>query len=141
MPFAGQHVIFLFDTVDRPRLFEQLALLHQLQGFCLPDPDDSPRKWKSYAAEGRYTWGRAHRVTVVLPWYRPCQMERTCRWEAPQGNWTNTAPRPSKESVTFTAFQGPLLHKLCIFIMYIFINTYVQFTNIYIYIYRVYLFM
>lgn len=33
--------------------------------------------------EGRYAWGRAHRITVVIPWYRPCQMERTSRWEAP----------------------------------------------------------
>ncbi|CAK8998034.1 Hypothetical protein SCF082_LOCUS5458 [Durusdinium trenchii] len=80
---TGQHVVFLFDTVDRSRLFEQLALLQQLQGFPLPDADDSPRKWKTYAQEGRYAWGRAHRITVVIPWYRPCQMERTSRWEAP----------------------------------------------------------
>ena len=24
---------------------------------------------------------------VVIPWYRPCQMERTSRWEAGVGPW------------------------------------------------------
>jgi len=89
----GQHVIFLFDTVDRERLFDQLSLLQQLQGFALPDSDDAPNKWKTYAQEGRYAWGRAHRVTVVIPWYRPCQMERTSRWEPQSGApWTNSVP-------------------------------------------------
>ncbi|CAK8997968.1 Ribose-phosphate pyrophosphokinase 3 [Durusdinium trenchii] len=105
----GQHVVFLFDTVDRSRLFEQLALLQQLQGFPLPDADDSPRKWKTYAQEGRYAWGRAHRITVVIPWYRPCQMERTSRWEAPEGVWTNSVPEGRWLDIPFAQSLAALL--------------------------------
>lgn len=106
----GQHVVFLFDTVDRSKLFEQLALLQQLQGFPLPDSDDSPRKWKTYAQEGRYTWSRAHRITVVLPWYRPCQMERTSRWEALEdGAWTNGAPEGRWLDIPFAQSLAALL--------------------------------
>jgi len=85
----GRKVVFLFDTVDQGRLFEQLALLQALQGFAVPDGQDKASKWKTYVDQGKYSWGRASHVTVVLPWYRPCQMERTSRWSLVDGKWSN----------------------------------------------------
>lgn len=86
---VGRHVVFLFDTVDQSRLFEQLSLLQALQGFAVPDGEDEGSKWKTYVDQGKYSWGRASKVTVVLPWYRPCQMERTSKWALKDGKWTN----------------------------------------------------
>lgn len=85
----GRKIVFLFDTVDQSRLFEQLSLLQALQGFAVPDGDDGTSKWKTYVDRGKYSWGRAAHITVVLPWYRPCQMERTSRWSLKNGKWTN----------------------------------------------------
>lgn len=90
---VGRKVIFLFDTVDQSALFEQLAILQALQGFAVPDSEDRDQKWKSYVNRGKYSWARAAHVTVVLPWYRPCQMERTSRWHLVDGKWTNSHPR------------------------------------------------
>jgi len=90
---VGRKIIFLFDTADQSRLFEQLALLQALQGFAVPDPEDNTTKWKSYTQAGTYAWGRASHVTVVLPWFRPCQMERTSRWQLKDGQWTNADPQ------------------------------------------------
>jgi len=90
---AGRRVIFLFDTVDQTRLTEQLSLLQALQGFPVPDGEDAPNKWKTYAKSGSYSWGRCGELIVVLPWYRPCQMERTSRWEVTdEGGWSNSNP-------------------------------------------------
>merc|ERR1719420_2134083 len=86
---VGRKVLFLFDTVDQSRLFEQLALLQALQGFAVPDGDDKKNKWKTYVESGSYSWGRASHVTVVIPWYRPCQMERMSRWQLIDGQWQN----------------------------------------------------
>lgn len=86
---VGRKIVFLFDTVDQNRLFEQLALLQALQGFAIPAGDDKTTKWKTYVDQGKYSWGRASHITVVLPWYRPCQMERTSRWSILDGKWTN----------------------------------------------------
>merc|ERR1719188_2667052 len=85
----GRKIIFLFDTVDQSRLLEQLSLLQALQGFAVPDGEDRGSKWKTYVDQGKYSWGRASHVTVVLPWYRPCQMERTSKWALKDGAWTN----------------------------------------------------
>lgn len=97
---AGRRIIFLFDTIDQSRLLEQLSLLQALQGFPLPDGDDSKNKWKTYTQTGSYKWGRAAEIAVVVPWYRPCQMERTSRWElnadeAGKKSWTNGDPNGS----------------------------------------------
>jgi len=89
---VGRKIIFLFDTVDQSKLFEQLALLQALQGFAVPDGSDQTSKWKTYVEAGKYSWGRAAHITVVLPWYRPCQMERTSRWSLKDGKWTNGDP-------------------------------------------------
>mmetsp|Transcript_90594 Transcript_90594/g.174403 ORF Transcript_90594/g.174403 Transcript_90594/m.174403 type:complete len:471 (+) Transcript_90594:71-1483(+) len=89
---VGRRIVFLFDTVDQNRLFEQLSLLQALQGFAVPDAEDCNAAWKSYVMAGAYSWGRASHITVVLPWYRPCQMERTSRWHLRDGKWTNGDP-------------------------------------------------
>lgn len=90
---SGRRVVFLFDTSNQSCLFEQLSLLQALQGFPVPDGDDSRVQWKAYAASGRYAWGRAAEIVVVLPWYRPCQMDRTSRWQREEaGAWTNSDP-------------------------------------------------
>lgn len=90
---SGQRVVFLFDAIDQSRLLEQLSLLQVLQGFPIPAGGDAETKWKTYAGEGRYYWGRASEIIVVIPWYRPCQMERTSRWDrTEEGKWTNKIP-------------------------------------------------
>jgi len=89
---VGRRIVFLFDTVDQNRLFEQLSLLQALQGFAVPDAEDCNAAWKGYVTAGAYSWGRASHITVVLPWYRPCQMERTSRWHLRDGKWTNGDP-------------------------------------------------
>lgn len=87
---VGRKVIFLFDTVNQDRLFEQLALLQALQGFAVPDGENKKDKWKTYVESGGYSWGRASHVTVIVPWYRPCQMERMSRWQLVDGKWQNS---------------------------------------------------
>eukprot|EP00439_Symbiodinium_sp_Y106_P037156 s2197_g4.t1 len=57
---VGRKIVFLFDTA--------------LQGFAVPDGEDKGTKWKTYVNAGAYSWGRASQITVVIPWYRPCQM-------------------------------------------------------------------
>lgn len=88
----NRRVVVLFDTVDQTRLFEQLSLVQALQGFAVPDPEDVGTKWKHYAEAGKYSWGRASEIIVVIPWYRPCQMERTSRWGRDGDKWTNSDP-------------------------------------------------
>jgi len=93
---SGRRVIFLFDTIDQARFFEQMSLLQALQGFPLPDGEDADQKWKTYNDTGSYSWGRAAEIAIVIPWYRPCQMERTSRWERkPDGSWSNSDPEGS----------------------------------------------
>lgn len=89
---VGRKIVLLFDTVDQSRLFEQLALLQALQGFAVPDGEDKGTKWKTYVNQGKYAWGRAAHITVVVPWFRHCQMERTSRWHITGGEWTNSNP-------------------------------------------------
>jgi len=114
---VGRSVVVLFDTEDQSRLFEQLSLLQALQGFPVPDSEDSPKAWKTYSNSGKYCWGRANDITVVVPWYRPCQMERTSRWHlAGNSGWTNANPQgayldvPSAQTlVRLLATPGPPL--------------------------------
>lgn len=105
----GRRIIFLFDTVDQSALFEQLCLLQSLQGFAIPDPEDKGSKWKTYTARGKYSWGRASHITVVLPWYRPCQMERTSRWSLKDGKWTNSDPAGAYLDVPNAQYMARLL--------------------------------
>jgi hypothetical protein len=107
----GRKVILLFDTVDQSRFFEQLCILQALQGFAVPDSDDKTTKWKTYVDSGKYSWGRAASITVVLPWYRPCQMERTSRWQlnTETGKWTNGDPEGEWLDVPCALYYARLL--------------------------------
>eukprot|EP00419_Tripos_fusus_P035262 CAMPEP_0172778448 /NCGR_PEP_ID=MMETSP1074-20121228/201914_1 /TAXON_ID=2916 /ORGANISM="Ceratium fusus, Strain PA161109" /LENGTH=553 /DNA_ID=CAMNT_0013615383 /DNA_START=62 /DNA_END=1724 /DNA_ORIENTATION=+ len=106
---VGRRIVFLFDTVDQNRLFEQLSLLQALQGFAVPDAEDCNAAWKSYVMAGAYSWGRASHITVVLPWYRPCQMERTSRWHLRDGKWTNGDPEGQWLDVPTAQYMARLL--------------------------------
>jgi len=107
---VGRKVVFLFDTVDQERLFEQLALLQALQGFAVPDGEDKTTKWKTYVDAGKYSWGRASQITVVIPWYRPCQMERTSRWHLGEGGkWVNDNPKGEWLDVPTAQYLARLL--------------------------------
>jgi len=107
---VGRKIIFLFDTVDQSRFFEQLALLQALQGFAVPDGEDKGTKWKTYVNHGTYSWGRAAHITVVLPWYRPCQMERTSRWHmGSDGKWTNSNPEGEWLDVPAALYMARLI--------------------------------
>jgi len=106
---VGRKIIFLFDTVDQSRFFEQLSLLQALQGFAVPDGEDKQTKWKTYVNAGTYSWGRAAHITVVLPWYRPCQMERTSRWHLADGKWTNSNPEGQWLDVPCAQYMARLL--------------------------------
>jgi len=106
---VGRRIVFLFDTVDQNRLFEQLSLLQALQGFAVPDADGCTAAWKGYVSAGTYSWGRASHITVVLPWYRPCQMERTSRWHLRDGKWTNGDPEGQWLDVPTAQYLARLL--------------------------------
>ncbi|CAE8619985.1 unnamed protein product [Polarella glacialis] len=107
---VGRKIVFLFDTVDQDRLFEQLALLQALQGFAVPDGDDKSSKWKTYVHSGKYSWGRASHITVVIPWYRPCQMERTSRWHLTEDmQWVNSNPDGEWLDVPCAQYMARLL--------------------------------
>eukprot|EP00929_Paragymnodinium_shiwhaense_P061804 TRINITY_DN30885_c0_g1_i1.p1 TRINITY_DN30885_c0_g1~~TRINITY_DN30885_c0_g1_i1.p1 ORF type:complete len:446 (-),score=125.12 TRINITY_DN30885_c0_g1_i1:366-1703(-) len=106
---VGRKVVFLFDTVNQDTLFEQLALLQALQGFAVPDGEDKTSKWKTYVNAGKYSWGRASQITVVLPWYRPCQMERTSRWHLDGGKWVNDNPKGEWLDVPTAQYMARLL--------------------------------
>jgi hypothetical protein len=95
--------------VDQNRLFEQLSLLQALQGFAVPDADGCGAAWKGYVTAGKYSWGRASHITVVLPWYRPCQMERTSRWHMKDGKWTNGDPEGQWLDVPTAQYLARLL--------------------------------
>ena len=88
-----KHVIFLMNH-DTSSLFEQLAVLLHLQRFNIPNPKPelAARKWKQLGPED-YETCSARSVTVVTPWYRHCQMERTCRWTVKDDRkWDNGDP-------------------------------------------------
>jgi hypoxanthine phosphoribosyltransferase len=107
----GRKVVLLFDTTEQNRFFEQLALLQALQGFPVPDGSDSEEKWKTYIGNGNYSWGRAARILVVMPWYRPCQMERTSRWQLQQdgATWRNDDPEGMWLDVPSALYYARLL--------------------------------
>ncbi|KAL1523575.1 hypothetical protein AB1Y20_018511 [Prymnesium parvum] len=88
-----KHVILLMNH-DTMYLFEQLAVLLHLQRFNVPKSraDLAARKWKQLTADD-YETCSAKSVTVITPWYRHCQMERTCRWTVRDDRkWDNSDP-------------------------------------------------
>lgn len=90
----GKHVVLLMNH-DTAHLFEQLAVLLFLQRFVVPhpEPEYAAGKWKRTMRDGRYDECYVASLTVIVPWYRHCQMERTCRWTVTeQGKWYNGEP-------------------------------------------------
>mmetsp|Transcript_27495 Transcript_27495/g.83656 ORF Transcript_27495/g.83656 Transcript_27495/m.83656 type:complete len:449 (+) Transcript_27495:107-1453(+) len=89
----GRHVIFLMSS-DKEMIFEQLSVLLFLQRFHVPLPleEYAKDKWKRSLADSKYEIASAAFITVVIPWYRHCQMERTSRWAIADGKWVNSKP-------------------------------------------------
>jgi len=90
----GKHVVLLMNH-DTAHLFEQLAVLLFLQRFIVPhpEPEYASCKWKRTMRDGRYDECYVASLTVIVPWYRHCQMERTCRWTVTDaGKWYNGEP-------------------------------------------------
>jgi len=87
----NRHIVFLINS-DKSMIFEQLSLLLFLQRFHEPHalPEYAKDKWKRSLADGKYDISSAASITVVIPWYRHCQMERTSRWARAGGRWTNS---------------------------------------------------
>lgn len=107
----GRRVVMLFDTIDQMRFFEQLCILQALQGFAVPAAEDKATAWKTYVDSGKYSWGRAAKIQVILPWFRPCQMERTSRWQldTQTSQWTNSDPKGQWLDIPCAQYYARLL--------------------------------
>lgn len=94
----GKHVVLLLSQDDTSSAFAQLSLLLWLQRFYVPKPLESgaKRKWKDTVGSGAFDMASVASLTVVVPWYRYCQMERTSRWayktDGDKPGWTNSVP-------------------------------------------------
>jgi len=90
----GKHVVLLINQDDQSAIFAQLSVLMFLQRMVVPYPLESSAKskWKGVVDAGAFSVQKAGAITVVIPWYRYCQMERTSRWavNAEQGKWSNS---------------------------------------------------
>ena len=76
-----RHVVLLVHH-DTTRFFEQMSVILFLQGFKVPHPleEYAKGKWKRTVADGKFDTCSVASLTIVAPWYRHCQMERTSRW-------------------------------------------------------------
>mmetsp|Transcript_43436 Transcript_43436/g.139449 ORF Transcript_43436/g.139449 Transcript_43436/m.139449 type:complete len:290 (-) Transcript_43436:356-1225(-) len=88
-----RHVVLLMNH-DTIFLFEQLAVILFLQRFNVPHAKEqyARGKWKQTMADGAYDSCSVASLTIVVPWYRHCQMERTSRWTVTTGKWDNGKP-------------------------------------------------
>lgn len=89
-----RHVILIMNH-DTVHLFEQLAVILFLQRFNVPHALEhyANGKWKKTMQDGAYDSCSVASLTIVVPWYRHCQMERTSRWTVkPDGKWYNGKP-------------------------------------------------
>uniref|UniRef100_A0A7S0PYE9 Ribose-phosphate pyrophosphokinase N-terminal domain-containing protein n=1 Tax=Coccolithus braarudii TaxID=221442 RepID=A0A7S0PYE9_9EUKA len=84
------HVVFLMSH-ERELFFEQHALISFLQRFNVPRPlpEYAKGKWKESLADGEVDECSVASLTIVIPWYRHCQMERVSRWAVANGKWYN----------------------------------------------------
>lgn len=87
----GKHVVLLMSQDGTADLCDQMQVLLFLQRFLLPDAleDQAKDKWKRTVREGKFSVASAASISVVVPWYRYCQMERTSRWTVRDGKWYN----------------------------------------------------
>jgi len=89
-----KHVVLVMNH-DTMHLFEQIAVLLFLQRFNVPHPDSeyAAGAWKRTISDGKYDECSVASLTVIVPWYRLCQMERTSRWTlSDHGKWDNGKP-------------------------------------------------
>lgn len=80
-------IIFILDLEHNETIFPQLSLINWLRCFVIPntdqsliDEDNGLKAWKATILENKYTLGQANSLTIVIPWYRHCQSERTSRF-------------------------------------------------------------
>ncbi len=104
-------VVVILNMDSNEYQFEQLSLLLLLQRFEVPDPlpEYAKNKWKRSLADGKFSVGSAASISVVVPWYRYCQMERTCRWElgGEDRKWNNAvADGPFVDMPTCASFAA-----------------------------------
>ena len=89
-----KHVVLVMNH-DTMHLFEQMAVLLFLQRFNVPhaDAEYASGAWKRTISDGKYDECSVAGLTVIVPWYRHCQMERTSRWTlTDQNKWDNGKP-------------------------------------------------
>ena len=89
-----KHVVLVMNH-DTMHLFEQMAVLLFLQRFNVPhaDAEYANGAWKRTISDGKYDECSVAGLTVIVPWYRHCQMERTSRWTlTDQNKWDNGKP-------------------------------------------------
>jgi len=98
----GKHVILIMSQDDTSSAFGQLSLMMWLQRFYVPKADEAAAKgkWKATIGAGAFDVCSVGALTVVIPWYRYCQMERSCRW-----TYTAGADKPWSNSVA----DGPFV--------------------------------
>ena len=74
-----KHVVLLLSQDDTSSAFAQLSLVLWLQRFVVPKPLDqyASGKWKDTVPDGAFTVASVKSLSIVIPWYRYCQMERT----------------------------------------------------------------
>lgn len=79
---VNKHVVLLLSQDDTTSSFAQLSLVLWLQRFVVPNPDEkyAQGKWKDTVPDGAFSVASVASLSVVIPWYRYCQMERTSRW-------------------------------------------------------------
>ena len=58
---------------------------------CTPDEAHAKAKWKTTIPKAAFKVCSVGSLTVVIPWYRYCQMDRSSRWalKAKEGEWDN----------------------------------------------------
>lgn len=94
---ADRKVVLLVDQSDATAVFASLSLVLWLQRFIMPHPSErhAAGKWKQTVHDGSISVKAVRSLTVIVPWFRFCQMERTSRWQRtgqPEKPWTNTVP-------------------------------------------------
>ena len=94
---VDKHVVLLLSQDDTSNSFAQLSLVLWLQRFIVPNPDEkyAAGKWKDTVPDGAYTAASVASLSIVIPWYRYCQMERTSRWTRTGDDkkpWANNLP-------------------------------------------------
>ena len=92
-----KNIIFILNLEKNETIFPQLSLINWLRCFVIPNQEQSLidldenglKAWKATILRDEYTLGQANSLTIVIPWYRHCQSERTSRFSLVNGKYTN----------------------------------------------------